>query len=362
MTRRVTAAERATWGQCWHCGDILDPAGDTGDGLHPMCAYEVETAAAAALGPLPGTDTAVETLAGVLTGAAAPRVEPVEAAPVVEVAGQAPPTYGTRPQPTRGGDPHVLADELIWHVRDYLAHRPRSLQRRIGPSSLGTPCARRVGHILAGTPSSDTRPPGWLPGIGVAVHSMLEKVVARVNGLAGRERFITERRVEVGTVDGQAVTGTCDLYDVDTATVVDWKVVGKSTLDAVRRKGPSLTYLTQAQLYGYGYARAGYDVERVGILYLPRGEELDHARYAVEPYDEQVARAAVERADGIAQAVRLLGPAAVLPTLNRADDCRFCEYRNTPPSWADADDLDPLDGCPGIDRRRTNIDGLVARA
>lgn len=328
-----------TYTDCWHCGQKLDAAGDNGDGLHPMCAYEIETRVAAAHGPLPATDQPTTP------------VEPVE--PVTL------PSYGARPHATRDGDPHVLADELIWHIRDYLANRPRSLQTRIGPSSLGTPCARRVGHILAGTPSSDARPPGWLPGIGVAVHTMCEAVIARVNGLAATERFITERRVEVGIIDGQKITGTCDLYDTETATVVDWKIVGKSTLDSVRRKGPSPTYMTQAHLYGRGYAAAGFPVQNVAILYLPRGEELDHARYVVEPYDENIALDAIARADAIAQALRLVGPAAVLPQLERADDCRFCQYRLTP-GRADLDNLDPTEGCPGIGTRRTNIDGLVA--
>lgn len=70
-TARVDPADPSTWAECWHCQAPLDPQGDTGEGLHPMCSFEVEAAAGAALGQQPptlGDQGATEPPAGASAG------------------------------------------------------------------------------------------------------------------------------------------------------------------------------------------------------------------------------------------------------------------------------------------------------
>lgn len=251
----------------------------------------------------------------------------------------------------RGGDPLVLRDELLFAIRDYLGNRPRSLQRTVGPSGLGTPCPRRLGYDLAGAEPLDARPPGWLPGIGTAVHTMLEDAFTSWNRRTGYERYLTETRVEVGHVGGVPVYGTADLYDRTTATVVDWKIVGKTTLDSARRHGMSTPYRVQAHCYGLGFVRRGVPVDTVAICYLPRNGELTGAQFIHEPYDEAIARNAIARADAIATAMNLTDAATIIPQLARVDDCRFCPYRVERLS----PDATVFDGCPGVIERKPSL-------
>jgi hypothetical protein len=174
---------------------------------------------------------------------------------------------------------------------------------------------------------------------------MLEEVFDRYNlrnasYLEGQERFYIETRVSVGEVNGVEITGSCDLYDRVTGTVVDHKFPGPTMLNKYRKKGPGKQYRDQAHLYGRGWVRAGLPVNRVMIAFLPRHGELDDAFIWSEPYDEQVALDALQRVEGIDLTVRALGVAALelLPTAPHY--CATCNYFQ-----ANSTDLER--GCPG---------------
>lgn len=251
-------------------------------------------------------------------------------------------------------------DDLLWIIRDTISNHPRSLQKRIGPSEIGTPCTRRLGHKLAGTPERERGTP-WRPTVGTAVHAWLEHAIAdyevpRIH--AGYEqRFHIEQRVNVGDIDGTEITGSCDLFDAVTGVVVDHKIVGPTSLKKYRG-GPNHTYRVQAHLYGLGWVNAGHTVNHVAIWALPAAGELHQAVFWHEPYDPAVAHAALKRADAIAKAGRLAGWAAVLPQLDTADDfCSGCPFRS------DAANPDLSTACPGhADRvmRQDTFNDLVA--
>ena len=86
--------------------------------------------------------------------------------------------------------------------------------------------------------------------------------------------YETEMRVTVGELHGLAggypVKGSIDLYDRASASTVDWKIVGTTTLKGVKAHGPSQTFMVQASLYGIGLMNAGEKVERNCIFFLPR--------------------------------------------------------------------------------------------
>jgi hypothetical protein len=248
---------------------------------------------------------------------------------------------------TRGADPSLLGRELIDTIKNAIAHYPRSLQKRIGPSELGHPCPRRIGYKLAGADEINVIPDDapWLPTVGTAVHAWLEDVFTDANASepvrsAGHSRWLVEQRVSVGEVGGVDVTGSADLYDRVTAAVVDWKIVGPTTLKKYKASGPGHQYRSQAHLYGRGFTRRGLPVDTVMIAFLPRNGELRDAHLWHEAYDEQVALDALQRANGIALALDALGPAAVAQ-LDTADAyCRRCPFYR-------ANSTDLTAGCPG---------------
>lgn len=240
-----------------------------------------------------------------------------------------------------------LGDELLSIITDAITSHPRSLQVAIGPSEVGTPCARKLGYKLLAYPERP-QPPNWKATVGTAIHAWLESIFDQANlafdtkhGNHGIERWLIEQRVTVGKLaDGTPISGHVDLFDRVTGTVVDWKSVGPTQLRKYRSKGPGDQYRTQAHLYGRGYAGAGHTVNNVMIVFLARNGDLDDTVIWTEPYDERIALDALQRLSGIKLATTLTGPAALesLPTAdNYCTGCPFYRARST----------DVTKACPG---------------
>lgn len=239
-----------------------------------------------------------------------------------------------------GSDPTLLRDELRHIISHHITQHPRSLQTRIGPSELGTPCTRRLGYKLTGTPEVNHRPVPWKPTVGTAVHAWLEQALTAHNDSNVVDRFYLEERVTVGTVNGQDIDGSCDVYDRVTGTVVDWKVVGLAPLRKYKDNGPGEQYRRQVHLYGSGFARRGLPVENVAICFLPQNGELSDLHYWTEPYNPQLAADTIARADTLARTLAA-GGRAVLPLLPTADAyCQYCP-------WHDPTATDLTAACPG---------------
>lgn len=167
---------------------------------------------------------------------------------------------------------------------------PRHLQQELGPSEVGHPCMRRLGYGLLQVERSN---PSWdpLPAIiGTATHKWLESAAQHANMVLGRQRWMVETRVNPASW----LSGSCDLYDRDTAAVIDYKVPGVSQFTKYK-KDPGELYRTQVHLYGKGFRNAGLPVETVAIMFLPRGGTLAGAHMWSEPYDEAIADAALDR-------------------------------------------------------------------
>lgn len=235
-----------------------------------------------------------------------------------------------------------LRGELLTVIEQAAAAAPRSRQTRIGPSELGGPCLRRIGHRLAGTPPVNAAADRWAATIGTAVHTWLAEVfdLADPMGTPGHaRRWAVEEKVTTGVVAGDDIDGTCDLFDRATGTVVDWKVVGVSRLGEVRRHGPGEQYRVQAHCYGRGWEVRGEQVTAVAVMFLPRGGALRDAHLWCEPYDAQVAVHAHQRAGHVAVLVRD-DPSALglLPTADAY--CSRCP-------WWQPGASDPTRACPG---------------
>lgn len=197
-------------------------------------------------------------------------------------------------------------------IEDAITNHPRSLQTALGPSELGTACDRCLVHLLAGHKPTEHVIP-WLPTVGTAVHRWLELVFHGRVFLHDEDRWLLEERVRVGEVAGAPVHGSADLFDVATGTVVDWKIVGKTTLDQVRRSGAKLTYQAQAHLYGKGFEDAGHAVNTVTVMFLPRNAvSLQHMQVWSAPYSRQAADLVLQRANALHAGIASLGVDDVL--------------------------------------------------
>lgn len=245
---------------------------------------------------------------------------------------------------SRGGDPALLKAELVDVITTAIANQPRSLQRRIGPSEIGSPCQRRIGYKLAGVPPVNGSS-AWRPTVGTAVHTWLEDVFRLANRVwrdqAGADvtRWLVEHKVCIGEVPGLAaivaddhddddIRGRCDLYDRVTATSVDWKIVGPATLKRVKTGHLDHKYRVQGHAYGYGWTRRGQPVDTVAVMFLPSNGELAQAHMWHEAYDQQVVADALSNVATVTAALTAFGPERALPVLTTADDhCDFCPYR-----------------------------------
>lgn len=255
----------------------------------------------------------------------------------------------------RGTPPEQLTTELLSTITQAILTAPRSLQVLPGPSELGNPCDRALSHKLAGTPpvnERETDVPNWKAQIGTAVHAWLDDTFTLAN-TPGHTRWLRETRVSVGSIAGTDISGSCDLYDRETATVVDWKTTSSNKLKSYRRQGPGEQYRQQAHLYGRGWARRGMPVDTVMVVFLPRDGELRDTYIWHEPYDEQIAVASLARAEAIAATTRLLGPAAAALMRTVDNYCTSCPYYA-----AGATDL--TRACPGDPARATRTDPLLS--
>lgn len=232
-------------------------------------------------------------------------------------------------------DIQELSHELRTKISDSAANNPRSKQKNIGPSEVGTPCIRRIGYRLLEVEPVN-QPDGWLATIGTAVHSWLADAYLEENAKHHPARYLVEHRVEVA----EGLAGSVDLFDIERKMVIDWKVVGDSSLKRYRSQGPGDQYRTQVQLYGLGFKNKGYDVEHVAIAFLPRGGSLRGLHIWTEPFNEEVARAGLERLS-LAKEVTAVAGRQALPLLPAKDaHCHFCPFY-LPAS------TDLSTGCPG---------------
>lgn len=185
-------------------------------------------------------------------------------------------------------------------IEDAITNHPRSLQKSIGPSEIGTECDHCLAAKLAGWDQVRDGSP-WLPTVGTAVHTWLEECAFRrvMLDAFNRPRYLMERKVAVGMIGGVEITGSTDLVDLVRGMTWDWKIVGITTLKSAK-VSPSRRYIVQQMLYAHGWRRLGVLITHVGIAYLPRNEvSLRKAVLWTAEFDESIVLEALARANQV---------------------------------------------------------------
>jgi hypothetical protein len=252
-------------------------------------------------------------------------------------------------RPVKDGPPASTVTELRQVLIDFEAQRPRSMQKALGPSELGTPCQQQMARKLAGAPRRPITDPTWAPFIGTAVHaSMADEVVPFWNAQLGYERWLAEDRLVVDPgipgLDGQladGIEGNGDAFDQDYGAVVDWKLVGKTALEKLRRgirmnKPPaeqiSVEYRVQGHLYGIGHQRKGRDVRYVRIVLLARSHDYDESAEWTEEFKPEIAVRALDRYWQTHDLLAALDVAnepdfiTAVPAAPSRDACKWCPF------------------------------------
>lgn len=222
-----------------------------------------------------------------------------------------------------------LADDLRDMVRAFEAEAHRSQQTAIGPSEVGNPCTRCLArHALGMRVTRDYDDP-WCRILGTAGHTWLDEAAEAWNVRNNRGRLIADLHVNPHP-DLIPAGGRLDLYDEETHTVVDHKIVGTDQLRKYRLSGPGPRYRTQVHVYGLGQSRTGKKVEHVAVAFWPRGGRLSDLHVWTEPYQPDVAMTALKRWETIRDQALAIGP-GILPHLPADPSCWDCGGKDVSP-------------------------------
>lgn len=222
-----------------------------------------------------------------------------------------------------------LADDLRAMARRFEAGAERTKQRNLGPSQIGMPCTRCLARHCLGVPVTRDFDDPWCRIIGTATHAWLDDAAAFDNastlttdGAGRRAHWHPEQRIHPHP-DLLPSGGKADLFDDETGTVIDHKIVGAQPLKKYKLNGPGEQYRIQAHLYGLGYARAGQDVKNVAVAFWNRGGRLSDLYVWTEPYSADLAIDALKRYRTVRDQALTIG-VAILPLLPAHPDCWDC--------------------------------------
>lgn len=218
-----------------------------------------------------------------------------------------------------------LKQDIIAMIKARDNATPRHLQRELGPSEVAHPCMRKLAYGMLRVESCNPQFDPLPAIIGTATHKWLESAAMHANNTLGRNRWLIEMRVN----PAPWLSGSCDLYDSDTATVIDYKVPGNGRFKTYAKQ-MSEVYRCQVHLYGKGFRNAGLPVETVAVMMLPRGGTLAGAHLWSESYDETIADEVLLRRE---RAVILLNDFDIEHNPERFNwleksgpDCMFCSW------------------------------------
>lgn len=153
-----------------------------------------------------------------------------------------------------------LWNEYRQQIEHSITNTPRSLQRTIGPSELGTPCLRCLTMKLVSMPKQPETKPAMYTFVGTCVHEHMEKLFSTLDPKryeTEKRVFITELPIPLGNPIEEGpmhIFGSIDVYDTVANATIDWKISSSDRIKSIAHNGIPQEYLVQASLYGIGIA------------------------------------------------------------------------------------------------------------
>lgn len=177
----------------------------------------------------------------------------------------------------------TIANELIKMITSASKSAARSKQTSIGPSEIGG-CRHKVWRKLNGAEVTNPNTLRLSSIMGTAIHNYIEEAFRRQDPFG--ERYLLEQE---WVSQDASIVGHVDLYDQENYEIVDWKSTKKSNL----RYFPSTQQRWQVQIYGWLVEQAGYQVNTVTLVAIPRdGDERDIVFHS-EPFDMNIVNEAL---------------------------------------------------------------------
>lgn len=223
---------------------------------------------------------------------------------------------------------------------------PRSQQVHLGPSELGVSCDRQIVGKLARVQKTNNISDPWPSIVGTSVHAWLAEAFREDNEHEHQMRWAAEVPVTPHPDYG----GTADLYDAWEKCVCDHKVLGATSLNKIKSRGPSRKYQVQLILYGAGFRLLGLPVERVALAAYPRTAATLDGMYVwdhvLTAADDELVREVLERT----QVRKLVAQEVIdgrmnfmqVPATPDQEECFFCPFYRAQSAY------DGGPGCPGL--------------
>lgn len=206
-------------------------------------------------------------------------------------------------------------DDVRDEMAAFDAARARSMQVATGASGMYG-CRAQTVLRLAGVPQSD---PGisWQALVGTAIHGLAER--------SANPDVLTEQRFVY-----RGVPCTIDRFNPARKTLTDLKTKDDGAAIAkIKKAGPDREEIAQVQIGAAALIEAGFDVETVELLYVPRAGGFESAHLWSAPFDRAEADAAAEwsmEQDALAAdvAARGLDVTLILDGLRDKPEFVFC--------------------------------------
>lgn len=243
----------------------------------------------------------------------------------------------------------TVREDMLELIQWYANDSPRSKQVVLGCSEAGNECERRIAMTMAGFRKVNFPDP-LKSTMGTAYHLWLDEGMEAYQQVHGTSEWLTE--TEVWPAD--FLKGHVDLYSMSRFLVLDWKTTSKENLAKWRREGIPTNYLIQIMLYGKGMIRAGYRVDRVGLIGIDRSGALRNVYVATMPYDDGIAVAALRKVWNIGKQLSGMNIDAEPQNIREIPStpsrmCTYCPFYRGGTRPADAT------GCPG---QNESVDSL----
>lgn len=159
-------------------------------------------------------------------------------------------------------------------------NRSRSTQVEIGASSIGG-CRRQAWHILQQTPKTNNGGERLSAILGTSIHHAIQEALLSYDVFG--DDFLIETPV---ATDG--LKGNIDFYSRKDKLVADWKTVTLKKIETGRWLDAQKKI--QVNLYAYMLIEAGYEVERVALVGIPRDGKMSQIVKWEAPYDPKIAQ------------------------------------------------------------------------